>query len=484
MKFSLIIILITLSLSIEDFPIEKGVMVLTDGTIEKAITKYEYLLVLFYHPSSELSKTFLPLFERTAATLKKDNVYSAKVDATKERDTVKFYRLVGYPSIKFFIKGEGIDYTMGRQEFELVRWVQMKIQPQTILLNTTLNVDKFLENEVCAIYYYSNDKELKDYEKVALMDDSLLYGVIKDPELIKKYSKPGTVVLYKEYDEKTNEITKFNTNSLLDFVNKYSLPKVMKLDYKAMELVFGKRKSSLIIFAKQTSKEWDTYNTTLLNIHEKVWKKVKLFLSDINDSTSSRVAQYLGVKESDFPRVLIAEVRKGPKKYVMSGDINEENILKFIDDWFYEKLTPYKKSQKEPKENDGPVQILVGNSFDREVLANDRDVMILFYAPWCGHCKKFMPVYEDIAKKLKKNNPMLVFAKIDSADNEVENIDIHSFPTIKFFPGNKKYQFPVTYNGDRTLEDIQDFISKNAYNKFTKYNPDDDKEKDEKNQDL
>ena len=33
-----------------------------------------------------------------------------------------------------------------------------------------------------------------------------------------------------------------------------------------------------------------------------------------------------------------------------------------------------------------------------EVINNDKDIMVLFYAPWCNHCKEFMPKYEEIAK--------------------------------------------------------------------------------------
>ena len=69
-------------------------------------------------------------------------------------------------------------------------------------------------------------------------------------------------------------------------------------------------------------------------------------------------------------------------------------------------------------------------------------------------------------KKLQKNSkrkiPKLRLAKIDGTQNEVESVILSGFPTVKFYPGNKKDQAPLDYNGDRSVEDIIKFIKNNA----------------------
>ena len=177
---------------------------------------------------------------------------------------------------------------------------------------------------------------------------------------------------------------------------------------------------------------------------------------------ASRLAEYIGVKESDLPSVRIADTRVDLKKYNMEGEINEKNILKFIEDWENNKLKPHLKSAEIPKENNGDVFVVVGKNYEKEVINNDKDVMLLFYAPWCGHCKALHPKYEEVAKKLKEKNPKLLMAKIDATENEVENINISGFPTVKFYPGNKKNKMPIDYNGDRSVDDMIKFIKTNA----------------------
>lgn len=49
----------------------------------------------------------------------------------------------------------------------------------------------------------------------------------------------------------------------------------------------------------------------------------------------------------------------------------------------------------------------------------------------CGHCKQMVPIYEQLAEKYKDNAEVVV-AKMDATANELEDIKIQSFPTIKY----------------------------------------------------
>ncbi|KAL3690774.1 hypothetical protein R1sor_004425 [Riccia sorocarpa] len=107
------------------------------------------------------------------------------------------------------------------------------------------------------------------------------------------------------------------------------------------------------------------------------------------------------------------------------------------------------------------VVVLTPANFDSVVLDKTKDVLVEFYAPWCGHCKSLAPVYESVATAFKKENHVVV-AKCDADGHRElgERYGVSGFPTIKFFPKNNKEG--VEYDGDREVPDFVDFLNKEA----------------------
>jgi protein disulfide-isomerase-like protein len=60
-------------------------------------------------------------------------------------------------------------------------------------------------------------------------------------------------------------------------------------------------------------------------------------------------------------------------------------------------------------------------------------MLVMFYAPWCGHCKKFKPELEKAAAVLRKEN--LIVAKVDSTVEKdlAQKYKVRGYPTVKFF---------------------------------------------------
>ena len=467
-----IILLILLSLipfnTCEDeFPFDKDVLVLTDLTFDKAIEKYEYIMVYFYAPWCIRCNKFHPEYEKAASILRKENLYLAKVDATVEKQLDQRFQLRGFPIIKLFIRGKEIEYNKERNAVDVINWMRRKTNgPATENLNTIEEVEKFKkENEVVLIYFGDDKKDIEEFIKVARNNDDYQFGIIKSEDIIKMYSKKRSIILYKKYDEKERELREIKEKNIEEFINKYSYPKLMKFDKNAGNIIFDKNQSAIILFADETSDKWADYEKLMKKISDKLNYKLKVVITDIKNIISAKLAERINIKENDLPCIRIIDTnKKYMKKYKMEGELNERNILKFIEDWENNKIKSYVKSSEIPKVNDEDVFILVGNTFEKEVINNNKDVMVLFYSPLCFHCKALIPKYEEIAKKLKDKNKNLILAKINVMENEVESIGDYGFPKIKFYPGNKKDKPPIDYNVDKSINDIIKFIQNNADN--------------------
>jgi thioredoxin 1 len=70
------------------------------------------------------------------------------------------------------------------------------------------------------------------------------------------------------------------------------------------------------------------------------------------------------------------------------------------------------------------------SNFEQTVLNNDF-VIIDFWAPWCGPCRGFAPVYEAASEQ----HPDIVFAKVNTEEQQglAAHFQIRSIPTLMIF---------------------------------------------------
>lgn len=76
----------------------------------------------FYAPWCGHCKKLAPEFERAAKKLKTNDpiISLANVDCTVEKEIAAKYNVAGYPTLKFFINGDPIEFNGGRTESEIV----------------------------------------------------------------------------------------------------------------------------------------------------------------------------------------------------------------------------------------------------------------------------------------------------------------------------------------------------------------------------
>ena len=83
--------------------------------------------------------------------------------------------------------------------------------------------------------------------------------------------------------------------------------------------------------------------------------------------------------------------------------------------------------------------------------------MVKFYAPWCGHCKRLIPVWEELGKSFK-DDAQVAISSVDCTKHKAvcDKAAVRGFPTImSYYGGVAKEQ----YKGARTLESLRGFTT-------------------------
>ncbi|OXB74504.1 UNVERIFIED_CONTAM: hypothetical protein H355_001886 [Colinus virginianus] len=114
----------------------------------------------------------------------------------------------------------------------------------------------------------------------------------------------------------------------------------------------------------------------------------------------------------------------------------------------------------ELEEEDG-VLVLHEHNFAR-ALHEHRLLLVEFYAPWCGHCRRLAPEFARAAAVLR-NGSVAVLGKVDAVAQAALSAEFHieAFPTLKLFrDGNRTH--PVAYSGRMDAEGMVLWMQRRA----------------------
>jgi len=228
---------------------------------------------------------------------------------------------------------------------------------------------------------------------------------------------------------------------------------VLELDPDNFDELIGKGKPALVEFFAP----WCGHCKNLAPIYEQLadafaHKKDKVIIAKVDaDGVGKPLGKRFGV--TGYPTLKWFDAEGGePEPY--NGKRELEDLASFVS-----KQAGVKSNIKPPP---APAfTVLDIHSFDEVALNKEKDVIVTFTAPWCGHCKRLKPIYEDVAKDFASESNCVV-ANVD-ADAQVnrplaEKYEIGSFPTIKFFSKDNKAE-PEDYDGERTEEAFVEFLN-------------------------
>ncbi|KAG5050480.1 hypothetical protein JHK85_011583 [Glycine max] len=163
----------------------------------------------------------------------------------------------------------------------------------------------------------------------------------------------------------------------------------------------------------------------------------------VGDAKSTKGSfQYFGVKEGQVPLIIVQ--RNDGKKF-LKPNLEPDHISTWLKACKEENIVPYFKSEPISEDNNEPVKVVVGDSIQDIVFNSGKNVI-----SWLQYWRKLS--YQSDAD--------VIIAKLDGIANYIprETFEVISYPTVYFTSASGKIS---QYDGNRTKEDIIEFIEKN-----------------------
>ncbi|XP_071442278.1 protein disulfide-isomerase isoform X2 [Hetaerina americana] len=475
-----VFLIIGLSASVwseEEIKKDEGVLVLQKSNFKKAIADNEFILVEFYAPWCTHCKALAPEYAKAAAKLEEIGkaedgvkIVLAKVDATEQTELSEEHGVRGYPTLKFFRNGQSVEYTGGRTSDEIVNWLLKKTGPPAKELGCVKGMKEFIDSSNVVIVGFFKDQtteSAKAFLSAAANIDGYPFGIVAAPEVFAEYNvEEGkeAVVLFKKFDEGRSDLnvedSPLTEETIRRFVTAQSLPLVVEFNHETAQKIFGGEiRSHLLLFFSKEGGHFEQYMEDARTAAADFREKVLFVTINSDDEDHGRILDFFGMKKEEVPSIRLIKLEEDMTKYKpVESEISANVMRQFVQDFLDGKLKPHMLSQDLPEDWDKEgVKVLVASNFEEVALNKEKDVLVEFYAPWCGHCKQLAPIYDQLGEKYK-DHPSIVIAKMDATVNELEHVKINSFPTIKLYTkGDNKV---LDYKGIRNLEALSDFVER------------------------
>lgn len=483
--------LILISLCLIQTLSASDVIELKDSNFDNEVRRYDVALVEFYAPWCGHCKRLAPEYEIAATALKKDDnpVALIKVDCTAETKVCGKHGVSGYPTLKIFKGGEmSADYQGPREADGIIKYMRTKAGPSSKELTDVAMAEKFLgnmEHSIVAFVKSADSKLLAEFKKVAdALAENYRFAYSSNPEVLAKYGHEDKVVIYQPPrlqvkllptenvytgGEKSGEIRSFVEKELHGLVGHRTMSNVAQF------------KGPLVVVSYKVDYVRDVKGSNYVrNRVIKVAKKLRdeglavNFAVSNTEDFAQEIAEF-GITPVDGAKYILGR-GKNNEKFKFEGEYSVESLEQFARELVAGHLEPYLKSEPIPEANDEAVVTVVAKNFNDVVGDENKDVLVEFYAPWCGHCKSLAPVYEEVAQKLK-DEESVVLAKIDATANDVPpQFDVRGFPTLYFVKKGQKGS-PMKYESGRDVDAFVKFLAKESTDGLKGYDRNGNKKK-------
>merc|ERR1712180_360177 len=403
----------------------------------EVVDSNEFVLVEFYAPWCGHCKALAPEYAKAAGTLaeKDSKIVLAKLDATEHGTVAEKFEVRGYPTLKFFRSGKATEYGGGRTADTIVSWLEKKTGPPALAVASVEEATAFVAGKdvaVIGVFADQTTDAATAYLSAAANIDDIPFAITSSAEVAAEHKIEGeAVLLLKTFDDGRAVLS---------------------------EGIFsGDIKSHLLAFLSAKADSHADDVAMLQGIAKENKGKMLFVTINTDEDDHKRILEFFGITESELPTFRAIQLGEDMAKYKPEDDkIEAENIKAFVAKFLAGELKQHLMSEEIPEDWDAAgVKVLVGKNFHEVAMNTEKNVLVEFYAPWCGHCKQLAPIWDKLGEKYA-DHANIVIAKMDSTANELEEIKVQGLPTIKLIKAGDNSI--VDFDGERTEAGFTKFL--------------------------
>ncbi|XP_060525765.1 protein disulfide-isomerase A5 [Cylas formicarius] len=450
------------------------------------------ILIMFYAPWCGYCKSLKPEYSEAARELKDEAVLAAMDVNRPENTGVRVrYNVTGFPTLQYFENGAlRFTYEGENKKAALVEFVRnpaappVKIQEpdwsetdNEVVHLTATSFDPVIKEEssVLVMFYApwcGHCKKMKpEYETAAAqMKHEGIPGVLaavdatKEQSIASRYAVKGfPTVLYFSYGERRFDVNARDSRKIVEFMRDPREPPpppppekpwseegddVVHLTEETFKPFLKRKKHALVMFYAPWCGHCKRAKPEFSAAASEFRDDTRVEFAAVDCTAHAALCGALDVK--GYPTLTyFSYYNKAQLPY--AGGRTKADFVEFVSNPVGGGAVP-----RESWVIDPVLLNLTGKNFKATLQSNEL-VLVMFYAPWCGHCKKMKPEYVAAARELEREGLGRRLAVVDCTENPdlAEEYRVQGFPTIKLF---RDGVYVADYDGKRSADDIKAFV--------------------------
>lgn len=433
------------------------VVLMTEKNFNVILDNSELTLVKFFAPWCGHCQKLAPEYEAAAVTLKGKAVLG-EVDCTQDKKICEDHGIAGFPTLILFRYSEEMTkYSGPRNAKGLVSFVETFRRPAVQSVASAKDLKRIQDEiDIVALLVASSADAPIATEFNRLADKHrVFFGFVlaTDRSVYPEAPLDNIIVLRKgESETYEGDGSHESYDAFFKLARVPYVGEISQATISAYNDILSKDTDSLPFGWLLIKKEDPELVESLRSLA--MTRRRQLIMVWVNIQKFPAIAGHVGVAaDAEMPAF---SVKLKDAQFVFPADkpLNAENLGEFIEQSLSGSVQKTVRSAPTPEqETVKGLTTLTANTIDKYL--SKTDMLILFYAPWCGHCKKFKPTFSEFAEKYGSSS--LVIAEFDAVANDVDSslFTVDGFPTLYFVPAGG---VPVLYSGDRTMESLLRFV--------------------------
>ncbi|XP_034544472.1 protein disulfide-isomerase [Notolabrus celidotus] len=447
------------------FPEKDGVLQLKKKHFNRALRKYEQLLVYFYATLTVQGHRVSGAFEGAAAELQGSEVKLAVIDVTEEKDLAKELNATDH-TIRLYLSGDKhnpVPCPVPQSSASILTWLKRRKGSADDLIADLSQLEASEELTVVGFFKELNHEYVQVFYAAAIDLPDVSFAVTQNNEVITKYGftydavfllkKSKLIQAFKMMPQTAKE-------ELIVFISVFQMDPVTEYTGQTItQILTSPVLNHALLFIRESSADFKEIYSAFNNAAEAFRLKILFVWVNVEEPRNGRMMEYFQVRDFEAPLIRLVNLTDHVTYHLSSETLDVETIKTFCQSYLQGKAKPKMQSEPIPEGwEEQPVKELVGMTLEKVAFNPDKTVFVLFYLPYSRASLSMFPLWEELAEALKDREDVVV-ARIDASANDINMSMQGSYPSLCLFPALYAER-AVVYTGNRRLKDLIKFLDK------------------------